>query len=373
MKKVLFSMFFPVLAVVTLAANAPNNNIFIQGTGINQAQYDFFIENFRMEGAASGYNIVDDPANAAHTFRFQVRPNMIVYDDGSQAPAPPEEGRYIIMIFLVRNSDEAEIAAFGFAFTELHEMYDYTQFMFLRAVANIPRDSSSPVIITQDHGRDVIVQEIDGREVHFVVQESDDWRNKWLYFRVSLDYPIRIYTLKQDSSTLVGGVAVYDGDFRSPTRISPLDNLFIALPGFTLGLEFQFLNFMSLEPLFHISMGDPEKVLFFNMSAGGQLKFPIKTMNNVVIAPYGAFLYPLNKSSVFSEFPRFSIGGGIQLAIKGGESGAFFFDLNYMQYLDDVVMHNPHGALFPKPEVINYRHFAIGIGIGYKYGLFDRK
>ena len=369
MKKTWVSYFFLVLAGLIFPAYALANSIFIEGTALTQSQHSFFMENFRLEAVANGYAVAESRAQAGFTFRFDVVANMITYDDGSQAPAPPEEGSFLIMIFLTRNTDNAEIASFGFAFSDIGQMDEYIQFLFFRAVANIPSDGPQLVM---EHGGPVLVQEIDGRQVHFVVQERDDWRNKWLYFRASIDYQIRFYLLQQDS-TLFDGIAVYDGDKTSPTRIRPLDNRFMNMPGVTFGLEFQFLDFMSLEPVFQLSMGDPEKMLFFNMLAGAQLKGQIKSIRGLVFAPYGAFLYPLNKSSAFDEFPQFALGGGLQMGFRAGNIGSFFFDINYTHYLGVAGMNNWYVGLYPNPPVINFRHFVIGLGAGYKYGLFDRR
>ena len=98
-----------------------------------------------------------------------------------------------------------------------------------------------------------------------------------------------------------------------------------------------------------------------------------------MLIPYGAFSLPLNVSPTFSEFPLFAVGAGVQFCAKAGKSGAFFVDINYLFSFSDAVMHNPYLKYppslqhFPEPRVIHYSRSVIGIGIGYKIGILDRK
>jgi len=173
---------------------------------------------------------------------------------------------------------------------------------------------------------------------------------------------------------LQGGIGLYNID---PPRVAPINHEIIAMPGATIGVEFQFLNFMSLELNLQLSMGDTRDNLFVNASAGLELKFPIK-LNSIAFVPYAAFIYPLSISPIFSEYPPFAFGAGLQLCAKAGTHGAFFIDVKYTFSLSDAVMHNPYLAfdenkqLYPEPPVIHYNRSVIGIGVGYKFGLFDR-
>jgi hypothetical protein len=65
-------------------------------------------------------------------------------------------------------------------------------------------------------------------------------------------------------------------------------------------------------------------------------------------------------------------GGGMQVGIKGGSKGIIFIDINYM-YFGDAVILNPDKELYPEPPVIYYKRSVIGLGIGYKFGYFNRK
>jgi hypothetical protein len=39
----------------------------------------------------------------------------------------------------------------------------------------------------------------------------------------------------------------------------------------------------------------------------------------------------------------------------------------------DVVMHNLERSLYPEPAEIHYKRSQLGIGVGYKFGLLDKK
>jgi len=202
---------------------------------------------------------------------------------------------------------------------------------------------------------------------------NDLWKNKWIYFRASFNYPITFYVLHDPA--LKGGIGVYRPDPSDPTgvpiAVAPIDHKIMAMPGATVGAEFQFLHFLSLELNFQLDMGDTRNNSFVNTAAGAELKFPIK-FDNIMLVPYGAFLYTFNVSPVFSEFPPVAAGGGVQLCARAGKRGAFFADVKYLLSFCDAVMHNPD-PIHPEPAVIHYKRSQLGIGIGYKVGIIDKK
>jgi len=356
MKKALFLAILLPLAMSSFAQDILNDYLFIEGTASRLGHYEFFLTNFRTEAAGAGYIVTDTKDEAAHTLKFAVTPSIITYDDrvGPQT-SEPNEGEFLVRISLVSNADDFEILFFDFFFTELDEMYEHTRTLFQNATLYIPPSKGSVNIITNfDSG----------------------WKNKWIYFRASFDYPVTFYLLKGDG--LVGGVALYNGDFETTTERSPINHEVIAMPGFTVGLEFQFLRFMSVEFNYQFSIGDTRSNSFFNMAFGVELKIPVK-LEAIMIVPYAAFFYPIRLSGIFKEYPPFSLGAGIQFCAKGGKHGAFFFDVKYMISIKDAVMHNPYLAkpedqrLYPEPDVIHYKHSFIGIGVGYKIGFLDRK
>jgi len=308
--------------------------------------YEFFMVNFAREAKGTGYIVTENESEAAHTIRFAVTPNV-----GAQQTQ--NDNQYVVRISLIRNEDNLEVVTFDFFFTELDEVYEYTRTLFQNATLYIPI-----------YNELIIAGGPDNR-----------WKNKWIYLRASFDYPITFYAL-QRSDELVGGIGLYHTDIAgNPDRTYPIGREIMAMPGFTLGFEFQLFNFFSLELNYQLSWGDTRNNFFVNMAAGAELKFPIKKFQNIVLVPYGAFTLPLTISKIFSEFPPFALGAGVQVCVRGGKNGAFFVDINYMFSFTDAIMYNPwkdYPDLYPNPEVIHYKRSIIGIGIGYKIGFIDR-
>ena len=331
------------VAASSFAQDMQNRFLFIEGTAVRIDHLDFFQVNFVAEATGAGYIVTDRKSDAEHTLRFDV-----VF------AGEPDVEEYAILISLYRNEDDARLIAFEFEFSTLIEINQYIRTLFLNATANIP-------ITTEEV---IIVQE-------FVV--DNEWKNKWVYFRASFDYPITFYLLQPTG--LKGGAGLFNNN--SPPTVSPIGHEIMAMPGATVGAEFQLLNFLSLELNLQMSMGDTRNTTFVNLMGGVELKFPIK-FQDIMLVPYGAFSLPLRKSPIFEEFPLFAAGAGIQVCARAGKSGAFFVDAKYMLSFTDAVMRNPYldfeldKQLFPEPAVIHYKRSQIGIGIGYKIGIFDR-
>ena len=351
MKKVFSFTVLLFLAISSFAQegvpNTGNRYIFIEGTAEREDQLEFFMTNFVMEAGSAGYIVTEKKSEAAHTMKFSVTSNTT--DSGQDA------NKYVIRISLIRNSDDFENIVFDFFFTDLEEMYMYNRSLFQNATIYIPPLTEEDLILARE--------------------PDNRWKNKWIYVRASFNYPITFYMLKGDG--LYKGVSLYSGTYEEPTGFGPLEHSVTALPGATLGFEVQFLNFMSLEINFQLSMGDTRSNTFINMAFGTDLKFPVK-FENIILVPYAASMFFLNTSPVFKEFPFFAAGAGIQLCARGGKHGAFFADVNYMFSFSDAVMKNPYlvypeaNQLYPKPEEIHYNRSVIGIGIGYKIGFLDR-
>jgi hypothetical protein len=206
--------------------------------------------------------------------------------------------------------------------------------------------------------------------------EDDSWRHKWLYLRTSFDYSVLLLQLR--SKDLIAGAGVYDGDPEDPTtrtRVAPVDNKLVPMPGLKLGVEVQFLDFMSVEPGAQISM---EQIMLneivYNVLFSLQVKFPLKFIKSLVLEPYGAGAYPMRfpQNKVFEDFPMYSYGGGIQISAKAGKNGAAFVDISYM-YFGDVGMKNYFGELYPNPGIITFNHSILCFSMGYKHGFIDRK
>jgi len=358
MKKILFLTILLSFAVSSFAQEKISNRfVFIDGTADREDHLEFFMKNFNIEAAAAGYTVVDSKRKAAHTVKFTVNLNMSADSDGTLRWAPPEENIYAIEVSLIRNADDFEILVYKFYFNELDEMYEYNNVIFQNALYYIPPISEEDLLAARN--------------------VDNTWRNKRLYVRGSFDYPITFYKLKGDG--LIGGVGLYDGSFDEPFRKSPIDHKILPMPGLTIGVEGQVLDFLSVELNYHLSLGDTKSNTFVNMALALEVKYLFKYFDNFVLSPYGAFIYHLRVSPIFNDFPPIAAGVGIQASTKGGRLGAFFIDVKYMLSFTDAVMKNPYldfpeeQRLYPKPAEIHYARSVIGIGIGYKFGFFDRK
>ncbi|MDR0312410.1 MAG: hypothetical protein LBI14_02310 [Treponema sp.] len=339
MKKLCFILVFLVFAASSaslVAAEVQNISLYIEGSADSAEHLEFFTNHFTIEATVKGYVITRDRASAQNTLRFDVLPNIILYDDGTEEQAPSSEGQFIIRIEIRRNSDDAQLVSFDFPFTDLETMNEYTQNLFTRAVVSIPLPE------------EIII---------------DTWRNKWIYIRASLEFPITFYVLKGPSVA---------HDLVTPGITDMLDNKTMAMPAATIGVEVQFLNFMSIEPKFQIAMENLGNTQYFSMAAGLEIKFPLKFIRHVMLEPYIAGSYPLFVSPTFLQFPLFGVGGGVQLGIKMGSSGILFLDINYMYFFRDAETKNYLGPTW-SPSVIPYQRSVIGIGIGYKFGFIDRR
>jgi hypothetical protein len=338
------------LAVSSFAQDIQNRYLFIEGMADRVEHLEFFKTSFAMEANSSGYIVTRSKGEAAHTLKFNV-----VFDE--------EVFQYIITVALHRNdSDSTRLVTFDFAFNSLDEMHPFVRTLFLNAVISIPLP-----LLTEENLK---------------LAQGNNW-NKWIYLRASFDLPIIFYLL-HDIGTLKGGIGLYQPNPEDPSgtplAVSPIGHEIKPMPGATLGAEFHLFNFLSLELNFQLSVGGfrPEDQYFVHTGIGAEVKVPIK-FHNIMLVPYGAFSYALNASPVFSEFPPFAAGPGIQLCARAGKKGILFMDVQYMFSFTDAVMHNPYLAfakeeqLYPEPAVIHYKRSQLGIGIGYKFGILDRK
>jgi len=299
--------------------------------------------NYTLYGLLGIFDEYDDYENR---YINQIRPTTTYTFN-----TPMEEyydGLYIFQLIL-RNVKTGEVVLQNVVYASFDDVYNFFPVMMNNLFTHISGPGSGPA---EDNGQ---------------------WKNKWLYFRASFDYPITFYFLQSDG--LKGGIGLFNSD---TLDVSPIDHKIIAMPGATLGVEAQFFKFFNAELNLQLSLGDPRNNYFVNTAMGLELKVPVK-FDSIMLIPYGAFLYTLNVSPVFSEFPRFSAGAGIQLCTRAGKRGAVFVDVKYMFSFTDAVMHNPYLAfppgpqqMFPEPAVIHYRHSYLGLGIGYKIGILDK-
>ena len=345
MKRAWSLVVFLVVAVSAFAQQSRDDiNIFIAPVVASPDQAAYFHDNFSLETRGAGYAVTENSGDADYTLRLEVHPNMILYEDGTEELAPPDEPQFVLNIHLVRNEDDVEIVAFSFPFTDVEEMYDYNLYLLYEAMANVPFTKGG---------------------------EADErWRNKWMYFRASLDYPIAFYALK--GPPFLTEDTTNHGDPNNP-QLTPLNHRISPWLAATVGVEFQYLYWMSTEVNFNISFHDPMSETFVP-SVQIEQKFPIKPAGHIyfMIQPYAVVSFPINTSPDVIEFPTTGVGGGVQFGVKGGSMGAFFLDVNYIHYIGEAEVKNRTGY-DDGISTIKYGRFVIGLGIGYKIGFFDRK
>jgi hypothetical protein len=343
-KNFVFLLVFLGLTIAAGAQTRDDISVYIAPVVASPEQAAYFQENFTTETIGAGYNIAKNAQDADYTLKLEVKPNMILYDDGSVEKAPPDEKQYILQVTLIKNEDNTELVTFAFAFTTTDEMYDFNLYLLYGAMANVP--------LTKVHG----------------AEYNDLWRNKWLYVRASFDYPITFYQLR-DPQAIWGYNPNYPNDEKN-IMWHNLDHRISPFPAVTLGIEFQYLRWMSTEANFNLSFNDPMDNSLIPAIQIEQ-KFIVKPTDRFMIEPYGAVSFPMNTSSESVQFPKLGVGGGVQFGVKAGERGAFFVDVNYIHFLGDVVMRNENQQ-YPSPDTINYTRFSVGLGVGYKVGFFDR-
>jgi hypothetical protein len=343
-KHIMLSLVFLAGAMSAFTQTRQDVNIFIAPVMGTPEQALFFQENFTTECIGAGYSVARNSGDADYTLKLEVKPNIVLYDDGTQEQAPPDEKQNILQITLVKNEDNTEVVTFAFAFTTTEEMYDFNLYLLYEAMANVPMSKENSIV------------------------RSDNWRNKWLYLRASFDYPITFYQLNEPEAIWGYNPNYPNNDqhimwHNMDHRISPF-------PALTVGLELQYLKWMSTEANFNLSFSDPMNNAFIPAIQVEQ-KFIIKPTERFMLEPYAVVSFPMNTSSANVQFPKLGVGGGAQLGVRAGDRGVLFVDINYIYFLGNVVMKN-EDQNYPNPDVVTYTRFSVGLGFGYKIGFFDR-
>jgi len=279
---------------------------------------------------------------------------------------------HIFQLILKNQKTNKAVLLQNLLYHSIEDVYDFFPLLMFNVYSKINIKQTAVKQIPDKQTTDKQAADIQTADIQ-VYTDTEDWRNKWLYLRASFDFPITFYTLKGDG--LEAGTGIYN-DKVTPTLIQQLDNKIIALPGMTLGAELQLLNWLSIEPNVQLGWEHLNNKDFINLTAGLELKFPFKFISNIMLEPYGAVSYPVftSSSKVFYSFPIIAFGGGLQVGMKGWkQTGSVFFDINYMYYYGDAVIHNPDTKLYSKPDRIHYQRSVLGLGVGYKFGIINRK
>jgi hypothetical protein len=342
MKRYLLTIGLALLAL-TLAAQSRNDiTVFVPPvTGGVPEQQAFFAENFRMELIGANYTLVENQQDSDYTMALSITQHVEDTYEDENGETVVDQIVDVLTVSLQDSKDGREILQFSWAFEALEDMYEWNLHLIYQAMANVP--------LTKLSG----------------MPDTDHWRNKWLYVRASFDYPITFYAYPEPVA-ITGNTPSGGGQ----VDYSKLDHKVLPFPGVTLGVEFQFLNWMSVEGDFQVNFQDP----FSNSlipSIGLELKFPLKPSKHFMIEPYGIATFPTFTATDTLEFPTLGVGGGAQFGVKGGSMGAFFVDVNYVHYLGKVVTSN-NDVSKPNPPRISWNRFSVGLGIGYKIGFMNR-
>jgi len=173
---------------------------------------------------------------------------------------------------------------------------------------------------------------------------NDEWRNKWLYFGLAVTWTPHFY--------IGDGGSLYLGD-----------------PHGGFSAECHFLNFLSFETGIELAVD------WLNISGKDYrnpmleipllAKFVIKPGSYFMIEPYaGAYInIPFSDTT---KPPLFSWLAGVQSAVKVGP-GAIFLDGRFAMDIGKSTVKTAPGVVVPP-----YQRYIINIGLGYKYGLFQR-
>jgi hypothetical protein len=335
MKKYLVAVLLLFPAFVLFAQSRDDVTVYVPPvSGGNAEEQMFFTENFKMELTGANYVVVENQDDSDYILALSITRDK--YEEGGGVQTDN-----LLTVSLLASSDGRELLQFSWGYTDLEEMNEWNLHLIYQAMANVPLTKLTSV------------------------PDTNHWRNKWIYVRASFDYPITFYA-DADPNAIYG-----DGETASGVPdYDVLEHKVLPYPGFTAGIEFQFLSWMSIEGNFQLTFSDPFSLSLIP-AIGVELKFPLKPSKHFMLEPYGIAVFPTTTATETLEFPTLGVGGGIQFGVKGGPIGALFIDVNYVHYLEDVVTKNTN-ADRPHPSTISWQRFSIGLGIGYKIGFFNR-
>jgi hypothetical protein len=186
---------------------------------------------------------------------------------------------------------------------------------------------------------DSIVPEDTGRK--------DEWRNKWLYLGASAVWTPRIYVGKDNSSTYLGSF------------------------GAGLSAELHFLNFMSFET--GVKLASDWVATSQNAAGYYQdllleipllIKFVLKPGTYFMIEPYVGAQLNIPFFNI-TRPPLISLLAGLQYGVEAGP-GALFIDGRFAMDFGYSTVGDPGRNAF-------YHRYIIHLGLGYKFGLFQKK
>jgi hypothetical protein len=301
-------------------------------TGGKTEDQIFFNDNIKMEVMGANYLVVDSQAEADYTINLNVTEEED-WDD-------PYAMVNVLNISLVDNSDGHEVVQFSWEYRDIEEMYQWNLQLIYQAMANVPLTKLT------------------------AVPDTNHWRNKWLYL-VAYGYADFQF-------------GFFDEDLiPEDEKRNRAPYTFFLSPAIGLALEFQFLNFISLEAGFVGAQqnfgGDSLSGLKFALPV--LLKFPLKPSRHFMLEPYGGIQANMSPSNNI-KLTTFSWVAGFQYGVRGGERGALVIDLRVTRDLplgsSDSSQIYTSLAEGQANSYVDITMLDVYFGIGFKIGFYNR-
>jgi hypothetical protein len=293
--------------------------IFLERTsGGTSAENQFFDENLSVELAAANYSVTTIRTQAD----FILIPTVVV-----EADAPAETPHSIVLRLVQNNPEQTEIIQAGIAYDEVTEMYQWNLYLIYQVMANVPMSKA-----------ETAAAEVEPSPIEHY------WRDKWIYLSVA-----GIYNPQYIIDNIIG-----EWWPTSPTSFTG-----------SVGIEVQFLNFLSMELRIRpdILYYEPAKEgggPLFNLALPLSIRFIAKPGDIWMLEPYlgAAINIPLSEQL---KLPPVTILAGIQAGVKLGSAAAVFFGLEF-DYDYEMTYH--FGNRFHAGKRVQML-FSIGVKFGF--------
>jgi hypothetical protein len=290
-------------------------------TGGTQSQRSYFQENFKMELIGANYPSVENKAVSVYTLLLDIQDNP---DFDRRLTVDDTNARYLLYVKLERSDDNSEVVNFSFPFSDIEAMADWNLYLLYQAMAN--------AYMPPEPGSEPLADDAPLRK-----WEIERWRNQWLYLSLAAGTDLGFYLRLEDDR-------IQTGSF---------------MPAMLAGLEFHFLDFLSLEL-------DPVKLHFIEKKAisiaGAATVKIVLNFSTVMLEPYGGVEYALSVSEV--AVPPLWVMGGFQVGVQGATRSAWTMDFGVSRNLN---------SMFSAENGMQYDLMRFHLLGGFKFGFIDRK
>jgi hypothetical protein len=327
MKKSLLALLLCCLAVSVYAQDRSKMAVYVPlPTGGTAEQRAYFQENFKMELIGANYPAAETPEGSAYTLLLTIIDNP---DFDSSQPADDYNPLYYLDIKLQRTEDNYEVVNFSFPFSDINAMSEWNLYLLYQALSNAyvpPFDSK------------------DGPAAPAEPPPPEYWRNKWVYLNLGLGMDLGYF--------LRSGTMLTDQGFVMPTAL--------------VGLEFHFLDFLSLElDLIRVHMLNDGTDYVFAPGAAAELKLVLKPGYQLMVEPYAGAEYTASVLDFSLPLPWLWMQGGMQIGFRAGagQRGAVTLDINAaFSLLGEIEL----------PNAKSYSSLRFSIMVGCKVGFGNR-